>query len=282
MCVCDLFRGLNPAFWCSTRMRLVGSCVLLHSLSLFLANMHFLSPPPSPRCVWVVLCVAAFFSIHTLSAISLSLVHIYTNPPSSYAGGSVTAGLGIYDTMQYVQPPVATWCVGQACSMGAFLLAAGAWGMRHCLPHSRVMIHQPHGTAGVSVGARETLRATEEECNFLLVKYWHIGFFLHRVKPLTLLFKLRRSWSWREHWMSSCLCTQDSHWLLLVRWPSAYYRTTVRPSLILWRPSLPFLSPHSSEQATERDKFMSPQEAKDFGIVDQVLHHGRPLASSQQ
>lgn len=61
----------------------------------------------------------------------------------------MTAGLGIYDTMQYIQPPVATWCVGQACSMGAFLLAAGEKGMRHSLPHSRVMIHQPHGATGV-------------------------------------------------------------------------------------------------------------------------------------
>ena len=67
----------------------------------------------------------------------------------SCAGGSITAGLGIYDTMQYIKPPVSTWCVGQACSMGAFLLAAGANGQRHCLPHARVMIHQPHGSAGV-------------------------------------------------------------------------------------------------------------------------------------
>lgn len=71
-------------------------------------------------------------------------VHMYINSP----GGSVTAGLGIYDTMQYIHPPVATWCVGQACSMGAFLLAAGEKGMRHSLPHSRVMIHQPHGATG--------------------------------------------------------------------------------------------------------------------------------------
>ena len=63
----------------------------------------------------------------------------------------MTAGLGIYDTMQYIRPPVATWCVGQACSMGAFLLAAGERGTRYCLPHSRVMIHQPHGATGVRV-----------------------------------------------------------------------------------------------------------------------------------
>lgn len=65
-------------------------------------------------------------------------------------GGSVTAGLAIYDTMQYVLPPISTWCVGQACSMGSLLLAAGAHGMRHSLPNGRIMIHQPSG--GVQVG----------------------------------------------------------------------------------------------------------------------------------
>lgn len=70
---------------------------------------------------------------------------MYINSP----GGSISAGMGIYDTMQYIRPQVATWCVGQACSMGAFLLAAGSKGMRHSLPNSRIMIHQPHGSAGV-------------------------------------------------------------------------------------------------------------------------------------
>ena len=64
-------------------------------------------------------------------------------------GGSVTAGLAIYDTMQYIMPPIATWCVGQAASMGSLLLAAGTHGMRHSLPNSRIMIHQPSG--GVQV-----------------------------------------------------------------------------------------------------------------------------------
>lgn len=72
-------------------------------------------------------------------------IQMYINSP----GGSVTAGMGIYDTMQYIKPPVATWCVGQACSMGAFLLSAGNKGLRHSLKHSRIMIHQPHGYAGV-------------------------------------------------------------------------------------------------------------------------------------
>merc|ERR1712156_599300 len=70
-------------------------------------------------------------------------IHMYINSP----GGVVTSGLAIYDTMQYIQPPVATWCVGQACSMGSLLLAGGASGLRHSLPHSRIMLHQPHGGA---------------------------------------------------------------------------------------------------------------------------------------
>lgn len=73
-------------------------------------------------------------------------IHLYINSP----GGVVTAGLAIYDTMQYVKPPIATWCVGQACSMGSLLLAAGAPGMRYSLPNARIMIHQPSGGAQVS------------------------------------------------------------------------------------------------------------------------------------
>ena len=68
-------------------------------------------------------------------------VYLYINSP----GGSVYAGLAIYDTMQFIKPDVSTICVGQAASMGSFLLAAGAKGKRHCLPNSRVMIHQPSG-----------------------------------------------------------------------------------------------------------------------------------------
>jgi len=144
--VCGFVPRPQPSFLVQYKNEAV--CVVAFSVS-FSCKHAFSLPPPHTAYEWS--CVAAFFSIHTLS-VSLSLAHVYTNPtpPSLYAGGSVTAGLGIYDTMQYIQPPVATWCVGQACSMGAFLLAAGAWGMRHCLPHSRVMIHQPHGTAGVS------------------------------------------------------------------------------------------------------------------------------------
>jgi ATP-dependent Clp protease protease subunit len=70
-------------------------------------------------------------------------IYLYINSP----GGSVTAGLAIYDTMQYIRPPVSTLCLGQAASMGAVLLAAGASGKRYALPHSRIMIHQPIGGA---------------------------------------------------------------------------------------------------------------------------------------
>jgi len=70
-------------------------------------------------------------------------IHMYINCP----GGSVTAGLGIYDTMQYISAPVATWCIGQASSMGSLLLAAGEKGMRTALPNSRIMVHQPSGGA---------------------------------------------------------------------------------------------------------------------------------------
>uniref|UniRef100_A0A7I4Y5Q4 ATP-dependent Clp protease proteolytic subunit n=1 Tax=Haemonchus contortus TaxID=6289 RepID=A0A7I4Y5Q4_HAECO len=70
-------------------------------------------------------------------------IHMYINSP----GGSVTAGLAIYDTMQMITPPVATWCVGQASSMGSLLLCAGEKGMRTALPNSRIMVHQPSGGA---------------------------------------------------------------------------------------------------------------------------------------
>jgi ATP-dependent Clp protease, protease subunit len=86
-------------------------------------------------------------------------INIFLNSP----GGSVTAGLAIYDTIQFVQCPVATYCIGQAASMGALLLAAGTKGKRHALPHSRIMIHQPWGGVGgtaidISIQADEILR----------------------------------------------------------------------------------------------------------------------------
>jgi len=83
-------------------------------------------------------------------------IHMYINSP----GGSVTAGLGIYDTMQYVLPPIATWCVGQACSAASLLLCSGAPGMRYSLPNSRIMVHQPSG--GVSGQATDIQIHAEE------------------------------------------------------------------------------------------------------------------------
>ncbi|MCB1676422.1 MAG: ATP-dependent Clp endopeptidase proteolytic subunit ClpP [Halioglobus sp.] len=85
-------------------------------------------------------------------------VHLYINSP----GGSVTAGLSIYDTMQFIKPDVSTMCVGQAASMGAFLLCGGARGKRYCLPNARTMIHQPSGGAhgqatDIDIHAREIL-----------------------------------------------------------------------------------------------------------------------------
>ena len=89
-------------------------------------------------------------------------IHLYINSP----GGSVTAGLAIYDTMQFIKPKVSTLCIGQACSMGAFLLAGGAEGKRFALPHSRVMIHQPLGgfqgqASDIEIHAREILYIRE-------------------------------------------------------------------------------------------------------------------------
>ncbi|KAJ9586869.1 hypothetical protein L9F63_019551, partial [Diploptera punctata] len=133
-------------------------------------------------------------------------VHMYINSP----GGSVTAGLGIYDTMQYILPPIATWCVGQACSMASLLLAAGAPGMRHALPNARIMIHQPSGgvqghTENIQIQAEEIIKL-KKQINGLYVK--HTGLQLEKI-----------------------------------------------------------------EASIERDKFMSPVDAKEFGIIDKILDH---------
>jgi ATP-dependent Clp protease protease subunit len=131
-------------------------------------------------------------------------IHLYINSP----GGSVTAGLSIYDTMQYVTCDVATYCIGQAASMGAVLLTAGAKGKRNALPNARVMIHQPMaGTEGTTTEILLHLREFQrlkKALNDILLK--HTGQTLEKV-----------------------------------------------------------------EKDTDRDKFMSAQEAKDYGIVDKVL-----------
>lgn len=131
-------------------------------------------------------------------------IHLYLNSP----GGVVTAGMAIYDTMQYIKPDVSTICLGQAASMGAFLLAAGAAGKRFALPYTRIMIHQPLGgvqgqATEIEIHAREILRM-KDVLNKLLAK--HTGQPLDRVA-----------------------------------------------------------------QDTERDYFMSAQEAKEYGIVDEVI-----------
>ncbi|KAG7200286.1 hypothetical protein KM043_017752 [Ampulex compressa] len=133
-------------------------------------------------------------------------IHMYINSP----GGSVTAGLGIYDTMQYVVPPVATWCVGQACSMASLLLAAGEKGMRHSLPNARVMMHQPSGgvqgqATDIEIQAREILKMKQQINNLFVT---HTGVALEKI-----------------------------------------------------------------EQSMERDNYMSPTEAKEFGIIDKILAH---------
>jgi ATP-dependent Clp protease protease subunit len=139
-------------------------------------------------------------------------IMIYINSP----GGVVTAGLAIYDTMQYVRCDVATICMGQAASMGAFLLAAGAKGKRYSLPHARILIHQPLGgfqgqATDIDIHAKEILRA-RDKLNELLQK--HTGQPMDRIK-----------------------------------------------------------------NDTERDYFMGPGEAKEYGIIDDVIIQKKEVPS---
>ncbi len=131
-------------------------------------------------------------------------IHLYINSP----GGSVTAGMAIYDTMQFIRPAVSTMCIGQAASMGAVLLAGGAKGKRFCLPNSRVMIHQPLGgfqgqASDIEIHAREIL-LIRERLNKILAE--HTGQSLERIG-----------------------------------------------------------------EDTERDNFMSAEESREYGLVDEVL-----------
>ncbi len=133
-------------------------------------------------------------------------VHMYINSP----GGSISAGLAIYDTMQFINCDVATYCVGQAASMGAVLLAAGAQGKRKALPNSRIMIHQPlagaEGTAEeIIIHAKEFIKV-KERLNRILIK--HTGHPLEKI-----------------------------------------------------------------EQDTDRDRFMSAEEALEYGLIDHVIEH---------
>ncbi len=110
-------------------------------------------------------------------------IHLYINSP----GGVVTSGLAIYDTMQFIKPDVSTMCMGQAASMGALLLAGGAAGKRYCLPHSRVMIHQPLGgfqgqASDIDIHAKEIL-SVRDRLNTILSK--HTGQSLDKVQQDT-------------------------------------------------------------------------------------------------
>lgn len=140
-------------------------------------------------------------------------INIYINSP----GGSVSAGLAIYDTMQFVQCDIATFCIGQASSMGAVLLAAGSKGKRHALPHSRIMIHQPWGGAqgtamDIEIQANEIKRNKEVLCEILS----------------------------RHTGKNAEVVEDDSHW----------------------------------------DLFMSANEAKDYGLVDQVIDTLKPAVAT--
>jgi ATP-dependent Clp protease, protease subunit len=136
-------------------------------------------------------------------------IAFYINSP----GGIVTSGLAIYDTMQYIRPPVSTLCIGQAASMGSLLLTAGAQGKRYTLPNSRIMIHQPSGgfqgqATDIEIHAKEILQ-TRARLNEIYAK--HTG---QTVKVI--------------------------------------------------------------EEAMERDKFLSPDEAKTFGLIDEVVQNRPP------
>jgi len=131
-------------------------------------------------------------------------ISLYINSP----GGLVTAGLGIYDTMQYIKPPVSTLCIGQASSMGSFLLAAGEKGKRYSLPNSRIMVHQP------SAGFQG--QATDIE--------------IHAKEILSLKERMNKIYS--KH-------TKKSE--------------------------------SEIKKALERDNFMTPSEAKEFGLIDSVV-----------
>ncbi|XP_066258629.1 ATP-dependent Clp protease proteolytic subunit-like [Euwallacea similis] len=107
-------------------------------------------------------------------------IHMYINSP----GGVITSGLGIYDTMQYIMPPISTWCVGQCCSMASLLLGAGTKGMRNSLPNARIMIHQPSGgvtgqATDIKIQAEEILKI-KQQINKLYVK--HTSMPLERVE----------------------------------------------------------------------------------------------------
>ena len=138
-------------------------------------------------------------------------IHLYINSP----GGSVSAGLAIYDTMQFIKPDVSTMCVGQAASMGALLLAGGAKGKRYCLPHSRVLIHQPLGgfqgqATDIDIHAREILKA-RERLNDILAR--HTGQPLDRIQHDTERDHFLGSEEAQEYGLIDAVLTQRSKML---------------------------------------------------------------------
>ncbi|MBU1594726.1 MAG: ATP-dependent Clp endopeptidase proteolytic subunit ClpP [Proteobacteria bacterium] len=142
------------------RIILLGSAIDDHVASLICAQLLFLESEDPEKEIFM-----------------------YINSP----GGAVTAGMAIYDTMQYIAPPVATLCMGQAASMGALLLTAGEKGMRYALPNSRILIHQPLGGAqgqatDIGIQAREILRMRESLNNILAS---HTGQSLERIEKDT-------------------------------------------------------------------------------------------------
>ena len=135
-------------------------------------------------------------------------IHFYINSP----GGSVSAGLAIYDTMQFIKPDVSTMCVGQAASMGALLLTGGASGKRFCLPHSQVLIHQPLGgfqgqATDVDIHAREILKA-RERLNQILSR--HTGQSLETIQHDTERDRFMTSEEAREYGLIDAVLTERS------------------------------------------------------------------------
>ena len=159
-------------------VRTINNNLLIVCSLIYPFNLFF-SPRLSTQITDDVSSLVVAQLLFLQSESSKKPIHLYINSP----GGSVTAGLGIYDTMQYVLPPVATWCVGQACSMASLLLAAGAHGMRHSLPNARIMIHQPSGgvqgqATDIQIQAEEILKL-KKQINKLYVK--HTGLELLRI-----------------------------------------------------------------------------------------------------
>lgn len=154
---------------------------------LMMDRIIFLGVPIDDDVANIIQAQLLFLSSNDSSAD----ISLYLNTP----GGVVSAGLGIYDTMQYIEPDVATICTGMAASMGAVLLCAGAAGKRSALPHSRVMIHQPLGGAqgqasDIEIAAREILKTKEELYRIIST---------HTGQPMDKIIVD----SDRDHWMTS-------------------------------------------------------------------------------